>query len=179
VWPNLRLSEIWFWSHFVVLLKSDLDVQQTYLWIGWLVNFRPVRKKLRTYTIDVFSFAINDIDTKKFLYDWHLVAGTVGFVILIQAKKKNINNFLSMISNITNDQRVNPLFLEVDANIIKTQCIPGVNLIKLYSHLNLLTLFWKLYLFTIQKNTGYINKMVWLTKSVCQFRPKKFYEIDP
>jgi hypothetical protein len=29
--------EIWLWSHFVMLLKSDLDVQQTHLW-GWFVK---------------------------------------------------------------------------------------------------------------------------------------------
>jgi hypothetical protein len=34
--------------------------------------------------------------------------------------------------------------------------------------------FWKLYLFTRQKNYGYINKMVWLTKSVSKFTPKRF-----
>jgi hypothetical protein len=28
--PNLQVSEILFWSHFVVPLKSDLDVQQTH-----------------------------------------------------------------------------------------------------------------------------------------------------
>ena len=28
---NLQTWEIWFWSYFVVLLKSDLDVQQTRL----------------------------------------------------------------------------------------------------------------------------------------------------
>ncbi len=29
--PNLQIWKIWFWSHFVVLFKSDLDVQQTHL----------------------------------------------------------------------------------------------------------------------------------------------------
>jgi hypothetical protein len=28
---NLQISEIGFWSHFVVLLKPDLDAQQTHL----------------------------------------------------------------------------------------------------------------------------------------------------
>ncbi len=31
VLPKSELSQVWFWSHFVVLLKSDLDVQQTRL----------------------------------------------------------------------------------------------------------------------------------------------------
>jgi hypothetical protein len=39
----------------------------------------------------------------------------------------------------------------------------GVDLIKLFV-VNLLTLFWKLYLFKTQNNNGYINAMVWLTK---------------
>jgi hypothetical protein len=29
VLPNLQLTDIWFWSHFAVLLMSDLDVKQT------------------------------------------------------------------------------------------------------------------------------------------------------
>ncbi len=37
MWPNLQIIEVWFWSHFVVLLKSDLDVQQTHYWqLTWL-----------------------------------------------------------------------------------------------------------------------------------------------
>jgi len=36
VWPNSRTALLWFKSHFVVLLKSDLDVQQTNLWGGFV-----------------------------------------------------------------------------------------------------------------------------------------------
>jgi hypothetical protein len=32
--------------------------------------------------------------------------------------------------------------------------------------------FWKLYLLTIQKNNGYINKMVQLIKNMSKFTPK-------
>jgi len=35
---NLQIWEIWFWLHFVMLLKSDLDVQQTHLY--WRARFR-------------------------------------------------------------------------------------------------------------------------------------------
>ncbi len=31
------MSEIWFWSHFIVLLKSNLGVKQTHLW-DWFVE---------------------------------------------------------------------------------------------------------------------------------------------
>ncbi len=54
----------------------------------------------------------------------------------------------------------------------------GVDLIKIFG-VNLLILFWKLCLSTTQKNAGNINTMVWLTKSVSKFKPKKFYEIWP
>ncbi len=33
LWLNLWQLLLYLWSHFVVLLKSDLDVQQTHLWL--------------------------------------------------------------------------------------------------------------------------------------------------
>jgi hypothetical protein len=61
VLPNSILSQIWFWSHFVVLLKSDLNVQQTHLRIlsqafyhlvtrglSWVSTFRLSRAILST-----------------------------------------------------------------------------------------------------------------------------------
>ncbi len=37
---------LWFWSHFVVLLKSDLDVQQTHLLMLHPCGFEPHSKTL-------------------------------------------------------------------------------------------------------------------------------------
>jgi hypothetical protein len=34
-------------------------------------------------------------------------------------------------------------------------------------------------LFTQHRKNGYIDALVYLTKSMCKFTPKKFYEIDP
>ncbi len=37
-WPNSLQKLLWIWLHFVVLLKSDLDVQQTHLRYWLLVS---------------------------------------------------------------------------------------------------------------------------------------------
>ncbi len=70
MWPNLQFLEVWFWSHFVVLLKSDLDVQQTHFSGGSTINHKfktgnPYRRG-RLGTVDLLVLTSLD----ELIYEW-------------------------------------------------------------------------------------------------------------
>jgi hypothetical protein len=72
VWPNLLVRDIWFWSHLVVLLKSDLDVQQTGLWsLLWRWSFVVV-------SLDYFvQKTINRSQTRQLILSYYTLKGFV------------------------------------------------------------------------------------------------------
>jgi hypothetical protein len=59
VLPNSYLSEVWFWSHFVVVLKLGLDVQQTQLWGLYYKNITIVNDTSRVIIVTIVSDALS------------------------------------------------------------------------------------------------------------------------
>jgi hypothetical protein len=65
------MSEIWFWPHFVALLKSGLDVQQTHL-LGQFVE--------QTLMLSS-SYRCDQIYT----HEWYNFGHTLKFVVLLKS----------------------------------------------------------------------------------------------